>query len=44
LRDLVEDADSRRRLGARGPEYVRKYHSLASVGADLDRWYREAWS
>lgn len=43
LRGLVENADRRRELGARGPAYVRKYHSLESVGADLDRWYRQVW-
>jgi glycosyltransferase involved in cell wall biosynthesis len=43
LRSLVSDPDRRRELGSRGPDYVRKYHSLESVGADLDRWYRTIW-
>jgi glycosyltransferase involved in cell wall biosynthesis len=43
LRELVTDADLRRRLGDRGPEYVEVQHSLRSVGADLDRFYRQLW-
>lgn len=40
LRRLVEDAALRRELGARGPEYVRRFHSLEAVGARLDAMYR----
>jgi glycosyltransferase involved in cell wall biosynthesis len=40
LRRLVEDADLRRELGRRGPEYVRRVHSLEAVGARLDAIYR----
>lgn len=43
LRALVTDQALRRRLGERGPEYVRRYHSLESVGADLDSSYRRIW-
>jgi glycosyltransferase involved in cell wall biosynthesis len=43
LRRLALHADLRRRLGARGPEYVRKYHSLESVGARMDEIYRSLW-
>jgi hypothetical protein len=43
LRELVLDGERRRDLGALGPSYVRKFHSLASVGADLDRWYSGMW-
>ena len=44
LRALALDAERRRTLGARGPDYVRKFHSLESIGADLDRWFRQTWS
>lgn len=43
LRRLVEDAALRRELGRRGPEYVRRFHSLESVGADLDAIYARIW-
>jgi glycosyltransferase involved in cell wall biosynthesis len=44
LRALVFEPERRRELGARGPAYVRKFHSLVSVGKDLDHWYGQAWS
>jgi glycosyltransferase involved in cell wall biosynthesis len=44
LRTLVTDAELRSRLGERGPAYVREYHSLPAVGAQLDAVYREVWS
>jgi hypothetical protein len=44
LRTLVLDAGLRRELGRRGPPYVQRYHSLESVGADLDRIYRSLWN
>lgn len=40
LRRLVLDPDLRRELGARGPAYVDRYHSLESVGRDMDAIYR----
>jgi glycosyltransferase involved in cell wall biosynthesis len=40
LRRLVTDAELRRELGARGPEYVRRVHSLEAVGERLDALYR----
>jgi glycosyltransferase involved in cell wall biosynthesis len=43
LRKLVLDAELRRLLGGRGPEYVRKYHSLESVGTRMDEIYRALW-
>jgi Glycosyl transferases group 1 len=43
LRRVVEDADLRREAGRRGSEYVRKYHSLESVGARMDGIYRRLW-
>jgi len=43
LRRLVLDREQRRRLGARGPGYVRKYHALESVGAKMDEIYRALW-
>jgi hypothetical protein len=43
LRELVTSPDLRRRLGERGPEYVRRWHSLESVGATLDAVYRRIW-
>jgi glycosyltransferase involved in cell wall biosynthesis len=43
LRRLVVDPERRRSFGSRGPAYVRKYHSLASVGARMDAIYRELW-
>jgi glycosyltransferase involved in cell wall biosynthesis len=43
LRRLVLDREERHRLGARGPGYVRKYHSLENVGAKMDEIYRAFW-
>lgn len=43
LRRLVLDREQRRRLAARGPGYVRKYHALESVGAKMDEIYRALW-
>jgi glycosyltransferase involved in cell wall biosynthesis len=43
LRRLVVDPELRRELGARGPGYVERWHSPASVGADLDGIYRRLW-
>ena len=44
LRRLVTDAGLRRDLGRRGPWYVRRYHSLEAVGAQLDDIYRRLWT
>jgi glycosyltransferase involved in cell wall biosynthesis len=44
LRRLVLDPSRRRELGARGPAYVQRHHSLESVGATLDRIHREVWT
>jgi glycosyltransferase involved in cell wall biosynthesis len=44
LRRLVVDRERRRELGHRGPAYVRRYHSLESVGRDMDSVYRSLWS
>jgi hypothetical protein len=43
LRRLVRDPALREELGRRGPEYVRRHHSLEAVGAELDRVYRRVW-
>lgn len=43
LRKLVLDPARRRELGARGPGYVRRYHSLEAVGAVLDGFHRKIW-
>jgi hypothetical protein len=43
LRSLALDPVRRRELGARGPGYVDRYHSLAAVGAQLDRIHRGIW-
>jgi hypothetical protein len=43
LRRLIVDGDLRRSLGARGPDYVQRYHSLESVGARMDEIYRGLW-
>jgi glycosyltransferase involved in cell wall biosynthesis len=40
LRRLVLDPGLRESLGRRGPPYVRRYHSLESVGRDMDAIYR----
>ena len=44
LRRLVQDAELRRGLGARGPAYVRAVHSPEAVGARLDAIYRRLWN
>jgi hypothetical protein len=43
LRRLVRDRELRLELGRRGPEYVRRHHSLAAVGRQLDAVYRRVW-
>ena len=43
LRQLVVDAERRRELGRRGPEFVREVHSLEAVGKTLDELYRRLW-
>jgi hypothetical protein len=43
LRKLVLDPERRRVLGAQGPEYVRRHHSLEAVGATLDEVHRRIW-
>jgi glycosyltransferase involved in cell wall biosynthesis len=43
LRRLVLDPTLRAALGARGPEYVRRYHSLDAVGVRMDEIYRRLW-
>jgi hypothetical protein len=40
---LINDKQLRQELGRRGPEYVKKYHSLESVGAAIDKYYRYLW-
>ena len=42
LRRLL-DPKLRRELGARGPAYVDRYHSLRAVGARFDELYRSLW-
>jgi glycosyltransferase involved in cell wall biosynthesis len=44
LRRLVADASLRSELGARGPDYVRRNHSLEAVGERLDAVYRKVWA
>jgi glycosyltransferase involved in cell wall biosynthesis len=43
LRRLVLDPGLRRSLGARGPEFVRRHHSLEAVGERMDAVYRRVW-
>jgi glycosyltransferase involved in cell wall biosynthesis len=43
LRRLVTDEALRSELGSRGPEYVRRNHSLDVVGEQLDAVYRRVW-
>lgn len=43
LRTLVDDARLRRELGARGPAYVRRHHSLERVGAEMSAVYTRIW-
>jgi glycosyltransferase involved in cell wall biosynthesis len=44
LRRLVRARAHREELGAKGPEYVRRHHSLEAVGARLDEVYRAVWA
>jgi hypothetical protein len=44
LRRLVEDPELRRRLGARGPQYVERVHGLTAVGTLMDGFYRRMWN
>ena len=44
LRRLVLDADLRRELGQRGPEFVRRVHSLEAIGELTDGIYRRLWT
>lgn len=43
LTRLITDSRLREELGQRGRDYVRKYHSLESVGKQLDTLYRRLW-
>ena len=43
LRELIHDADRRRRLGLAGRRYVEDHHSLEAVGSLLDGIYRGLW-
>ncbi len=43
LRALALDPERRRELGALGPGYVERHHSLTAVGASLDRVHRALW-
>jgi glycosyltransferase involved in cell wall biosynthesis len=43
LRRLVTDGSLRAALGARGPEYVRRVHSLEAVARRMDAVYRKVW-
>lgn len=43
LRRLVRDPELRDELGRRGPEYVRRHHSLEAVGARLEPVYLKVW-
>lgn len=43
LRELIHDAERRRRLGVAGRRYVEDHHSLEAVGAWLDEIYRSLW-
>jgi hypothetical protein len=43
LRRLISDPDLRASLGARGPDYVRRVHSLEAVGETLDGVYGRIW-
>jgi glycosyltransferase involved in cell wall biosynthesis len=44
LARLAADIELRRELGRRGPLYVERYHSLESVGRDMDAIYRRLWA
>jgi glycosyltransferase involved in cell wall biosynthesis len=41
---LIQDDKLRADIGARGPAYVQKYHSLEAVGRDDDLMYQELWA
>lgn len=41
VRRLVRSPELRAELGARGPEYVRRYHSLEAVGAQMATIYEQ---
>lgn len=41
---LIADSQLRQKLGKGGIEYVKKYHSLESVGSQLDKFYRYLWN
>jgi hypothetical protein len=43
LRGLVRDRSLRERLGAQGPDYVRRHHSLEVVGAQMAALYEQLW-
>ena len=43
LRRLVRDRALREELGGRGPDYVRRHHSLEAVGAQLASVYASLW-
>ena len=41
---LIQDDNLRVAIGARGPAYVQKWHSLEAVGKADDEMYRELWT
>jgi glycosyltransferase involved in cell wall biosynthesis len=43
LRELIDSPQLRRDLGKKGRAYVRKYHSLESVGGMFDEVFRVLW-
>jgi glycosyltransferase involved in cell wall biosynthesis len=43
LRRLVRDRALREELGGRGPDYVRRHHSLEAVGEQLASIYASLW-
>src|SRR5262249_28317951 len=43
LARLAGDAALRREVGARGPAYVERWHSLESVGRDMAAIYERLW-
>jgi hypothetical protein len=43
LRRLVRSPALRAELGARGPDYVRRHHSLEAVGAQMAAVYERFW-
>ncbi len=44
LRELVRDPKRREELGSRGPDVVRRYHSLEAVGAHMAAIYSRLWT